>query len=126
MKKLSIGGKFDWYIDTLYKSWIFIRDLSDEEIETNIFEDFIVGVTSYFSKNNIDELKENGLIDEVISEQSLLLRKKVLELDNSKLWNIDSVKNNLTWLQVFELSDSIKEKLHEMWTDEELEYLKTM
>ncbi|MGG5341223.1 hypothetical protein [Enterococcus sp. AZ192] len=126
MKKLSMGGKFDWYIDTLYKSGVFIRDLSDEDIETNIFEDFIVGVTSYFSKNNIDGLKENGLIDEAISEQSLFLRKKVLGLDNSELWNIDSVKNNLTWLQVLELSDSIKEKLHEMWTDEELEYLKTM
>lgn len=126
MKKLSIGGKFDWFLDTLNKSGVFIRDLSDKEIETYIFEDLIVGATSYFSKNNLKDLKENGMIDEKIEETTLILREKILDIDNSGLWNIDSVKKDSSWLEIFELSDCIKKKVHEMWTEEEIAYLKTI
>ncbi|CUL46979.1 conserved hypothetical protein [Listeria monocytogenes] len=48
--KITIGGKFDWFIDTLEKSGMFILELSNEEIETFIFEDFIVGVTFFLVK----------------------------------------------------------------------------
>ncbi|WP_086314428.1 hypothetical protein A5821_001996 [Enterococcus sp. 7F3_DIV0205] len=126
MKKLSLGGKFDWFIDTLNKSGLFILNLSDKEIETFIFEDLIVGVTSFFSKNNLIELKENGLIDEEIEEKAYLLRKKILNIDNTDLWNIDSVRQSSEWLDIFELSDELKKKLHERWSDEEIEYLKTI
>ncbi|MGO2963956.1 MAG: hypothetical protein ACTIDE_15215 [Carnobacterium maltaromaticum] len=47
MEKLSIGGKFGWFLDTLSKIGIFVKNLSDREIETYIFEDFIVGVISF-------------------------------------------------------------------------------
>ncbi|MGX7264552.1 hypothetical protein [Enterococcus crotali] len=125
MKKLSLGGKFDWFIDTLNKSGLFILNLSDKEIETFIFEDLIVGVTSFFSKNNLIELKKNGLIDEEIEEKAYLLRKKILNIDNKDLWNIYSVRQSSEWLDIFELSDELKKKLHERWSDEEIEYLKS-
>ncbi|MBC1467930.1 hypothetical protein HB979_04315 [Listeria welshimeri] len=126
MKKLSLGEKFDWFIDTLNKSGIFILNLSNKEIETFIFEDLIVGVTSFFSKNNLIELKENGLIDEEIEKKAYLLRKKILNIDNTNLWNIDSVRQSSEWLDIFELSDELRKKLHERWTDEEIEYLITI
>ncbi|MBC1412690.1 hypothetical protein IBB74_07995 [Listeria welshimeri] len=126
MKKLSLGEKFDWFIDTLNKSGIFILNLSNKEIETFIFEDLIVGVTSFFSKNNLIELKENGLIDEEIEKKAYLLRKKILNIDNTNLWNIDSVRQSSEWLDIFELSDELSKKLHERWTDEEIEYLITI
>ncbi|MBC1344970.1 hypothetical protein HB799_12965 [Listeria welshimeri] len=126
MKKLSLGEKFDWFIDTLNKSGIFILNLSNKEIETFIFEDLIVGVTSFFSKNNLIELKENGLIDEEIENKAYLLRKKILNIDNTNLWNIDSVRQSSEWLDIFELSDELSKKLHERWTDEEIEYLITI
>lgn len=126
MKKLTIGGKFDWFMDTLNKSGVFVRTLSDKEIETYIFEDLIVGAVSCFNKNNLKELKDDGIIDEEIEEATLLLREKILLIDNSDIWNIDSVKTDSNWLDIFELSDWIKKKVHEMWTDEELEYLKTI
>ncbi|WP_088840904.1 hypothetical protein [Listeria sp. ILCC797] len=126
MKKLSLGEKFDWFMDTLNKSGRFILDLSDEEIETFIFEDLIVGVTSFFSKNNLKELRENGLIDEEIEKKTYYLRKKVLDIDNTNLWSISSVKESSEWLDVFDLSDCLKEKLHEKWTEEEIAYLKTI
>ncbi|MBL1230540.1 hypothetical protein IW492_15015 [Enterococcus sp. BWB1-3] len=125
MKKLSLGEKFDWFIDTLNKSGMFILDLSNEEIETFIFEDLIVGVTSFLSKNNLNELKENGLIDEEIEKDAYLLRKKVLNIDNTNLWNIDSVRQSSEWLDIFKISDELKKKIHERWSDEEIEYLKT-
>lgn len=126
MKKLSLGEKFDWFIDTLNKSGIFILNLSNKEIETFIFEDLIVGVTSFFSKNNLIELKENGLIDEEIEKKAYLLRKKILNIDNTNLWNIDSVRQSSEWLDIFDLSDELSKKLHERWTDEEIEYLITI
>lgn len=126
MEKLTLGGKFDWFMDTLEKSGMFILKLSNEEIETFIFEDLIVGVTSFFSKNNLIELKENGLIDENIEEQAALFREKVLNLDNTSLWNISSVRQSSEWFDVFKLSDDMKNELHERWSDEEIEYLKTI
>lgn len=126
MKKLTLGEKFDWFIDTLEKSGMFILDLSDKEIETFIFEDLIVGVTSFFSKNNLLELKENGLIDEDIEKNTYLLRQKVLSIENTSLWNINSVRQNSEWLVIFKLSDELKRKLNEKWSDEEIEYLRTI
>lgn len=105
---------------------MFILDLSDKEIETFIFEDLIVGVTSFFSKNNLLELKENGLIDEDIEKNTYLLRQKVLSIENTSLWNINSVRQNSEWLVIFKLSDELKRKLNEKWSDEEIEYLRTI
>ncbi|MBC1542841.1 hypothetical protein [Listeria cossartiae] len=126
MKKLTIGGKFDWFIDTLEKSGMFILELSNEEIETFIFEDFIVGVTSFFSKNNLDELKANEIIDADMERNAYLLREKVLKIDNTNLWNINSVRQNSEWLDIFRRSDELKRQLKERWSDEEIEYLKTL
>ncbi|EDN9145580.1 hypothetical protein FVB62_11130 [Listeria monocytogenes] len=126
MKKLTVGGKFDWYIDTLEKSGMFILELSNEEIETFIFEDFIVGVTSFFSKNNLSELKANEIIDEDMEKNAYLLREKVLKIDNTDLWNINSVRQSSEWLDIFRRSDELKHQLKERWSDEEIEYLKTL
>ncbi|EAE7960929.1 hypothetical protein FH012_12835 [Listeria monocytogenes] len=126
MKKLTVGGKFDWYIDTLEKSGMFILELSNEEIETFIFEDFIVGVTSFFSKNNLSELKANEIIDEDMEKNTYLLREKVLKIDNTDLWNINSVRQRSEWLDIFRRSDELKRQLKERWSDEEIEYLKTL
>ncbi|EAH0313179.1 hypothetical protein D3H01_08895, partial [Listeria monocytogenes] len=125
-KKLTVGGKFDWYIDTLEKSGMFILELSNEEIETFIFEDFIVGVTSFFSKNNLSELKANEIIDEDMEKNTYLLREKVLKIDNTDLWNINSVRQSSEWLDIFRRSDELKRQLKERWSDEEIEYLKTL
>lgn len=105
---------------------MFILELSDVEIETFIFEDLIVGVFSFFSKKNLNELKGNGLIDEEIAKNAFLLREKVLAIDNGNLWNIKSVRESAEWLDIFKLSDWLKEKLHERWSGEEIEYLKTI
>ncbi|EED2042994.1 hypothetical protein G4T76_002740, partial [Listeria innocua] len=123
MKKLTVGGKFDWFIDTLEKSGMFILELSNEEIETFIFEDFIVGVTSFFSKNNLSELKANEIIDEDMKKNAYLLREKVLKIDNTDLWNINSIRQSSEWLDIFRRSDELKRQLKERWSDEEIEYL---
>lgn len=105
---------------------MFILDLSNKEIETVVFEDLIVGVTSFFSKNNLIELKENGLIDGDIEEKAYLLREKILSIDNTDLWNVDSVRQSSEWLDIFELSDELKKQLYNRWSDEEIKYLKTI
>lgn len=71
MEKLSNGGKIDWFLDTLHKTSVFVKTLSDTEIETYIFEDFIVGVISFMHTKNLQELKEYGVINDKIVEMSL-------------------------------------------------------
>ncbi|MBC9810249.1 hypothetical protein [Carnobacterium maltaromaticum] len=126
MEKLSIGGKFDWFLDTLSKSGIFVKKLSDTEIETYIFEDFIVGVISFMHTKNLQELKEYGIIDDKIMKMSLDLREKTMKLDNTDLWNVESVKQASVWLEILELSDDIKSLINTKWTKEEIDYLKTV
>ena len=126
MEKLSIGGKFDWFLDTLSKSGIFVKKLSDTEIETYIFEDFIIGVISFMHTKNLQELKEYGIIDDKIMKMSLDLREKTMKLDNTDLWNVESVKQASVWLEILELSDDIKSLINTKWTKEEIDYLKTV
>ena len=126
MEKLSIGGKFDWFLDTLSKSGIFVKKLSDTEIETYIFEDFIVGVISFMHTKNLQELKEYGIIDDKIMKMSLDLRERTIKLDNSELWNVESVKHSSVWLGILGLSDELKSLINTKWTVEEIDYLKTV
>ncbi|WP_317943699.1 hypothetical protein [Carnobacterium maltaromaticum] len=126
MEKLSIGGKFGWFLDTLSKSGIFVKNLSDTEIETYIFEDFIVGVISFMHTKNLQELKEYGIIDDKIMKMSLDLREKTMKLDNTDLWNIESVKHSSVWLGILVLSDELKSLINTKWTVEEIDYLKTV
>lgn len=126
MEKLSIGGKFGWFLDTLSKSGIFVKNLSDREIETYIFEDFIVGVISFMQTKNLQELKEYGIIDDKIMKMSLDLRERTIKLDNSELWNVESVKHSSVWLGILDLSDELKSLINTKWTVEEIDYLKTV
>ncbi|HHT5797154.1 TPA: hypothetical protein ACSZA9_13360, partial [Listeria monocytogenes] len=42
------------------------------------------------------------------------------------LWNINSVRQSSEWLDIFRRSDELKRQLKERWSDEEIEYLKTL
>ena len=124
MPKLTIGGKFEWFMNTLEECGIFVRKLSDREIEFYIFEELIIDAGSFLYQDNLEELEENGFISSEIKENALLLREKILGIKHTYLWNIESIRKSSEWLEIFELSDDIKREVHKMWTDEELEALK--
>ena len=126
MKTISVGQSFKLYMLTLNQCGMNILNMSDELIEYNILEEFIIGSTSFFSKFTLDRLLEHGLIDENIYNRSELLQQKVMKLDNSNLWNVESIKKDSEWKEVLELADKIKELIYEKWTMDEINQIFTM
>jgi len=121
VNKITIGKLFELYLDTLDKCGENSKNLSDEMIEYNIFEEFIVGVTSFLASNSLDDLLDNGLIDEQIYCNSEELRRYTLELDGSNQWNISSFRNAESWNKIMVLSDKIKQQIQQKWNKEEIQ-----
>lgn len=123
VNKIAIGKLFELYLDTLDKCGESTRNLSDEMIEYNIFEEFIVGVTSFLANNSLNDLLDNGLIDEHIYSDSEELRKHTLELDGSNQWNVSSFRNTESWKEIIVLSDKIKHQIQQKWNEKEIKEL---
>ena len=120
MVKITVGKLFELYLDTLEMCSENTKLLSDEAIEYNIFEEFIVGITSFFASVSLDRLIDNGLIDEQIYNDSEHLRTLTLELDGSAQWNLISFKNSESWDEIIKLSDKIKDNLRKKWTEQDI------
>lgn len=74
----------------------------------NIFEEFIVGITSFLAPASLKRLMDNGLIDEQIYKDSEYLRTLTLKLDGAAQWNITSFRNSESWNEIIKMSDKIK------------------
>ena len=120
MEKIAVGKLFELYLDTLELCSEDTKLLSDELIEYNIFEEFIVGITSFMAPVSLDRLLDNGLIDKQIYNDSEYLRDLILRLDGTAQWNVISFKNSESWNQVIKLSDKIKSLLREKWTEQDI------
>lgn len=121
MRKITVGKLFELYLDTLENCGENTKKLSDEMIEYNIFEEFIVGVTTFLANNNLDILLEYGLIDEQIYSDSERLRAYTLSIDNSDQWNVLSFRNTQSWDEIMKLSDDIKNQIKIKWDENDIE-----
>lgn len=99
----------DLFLDTLSKCGTFLLVETDEKIEHYIFEEFDIGVISFFYKNTLEILFRNGLISKIVLDKSILLKQLVEELQNNNEWNIESFRSSPKWKVLLELSDNIKE-----------------
>lgn len=113
MDKITVSKLFELYWDTLEMCGKDTKLLSDELIGYNIFEEFIVGITSFFAPNSLKRLIDNGLIDEQIYKDSEYLRLLTLKLDGTSRWNVKSFKDSEEWNEIIRLSDKIKKRLRE-------------
>jgi hypothetical protein len=109
--EISINKLMEFYVDTLEKCGTNLLKMSDEDIEYNIFEEFDVGAISFLHDDTLAKLKGANLLTEEISQKSSLLRNKFLLLQNTDLWNVDSVKISKNWSEILKLSDEIKSLL---------------
>lgn len=103
----------EFYVDTLKKCGTNLLKMSDEDIEYNVFEEFDVGAISFLHDNTLSKLEKANLITKEISKKSSVLRSKFLRLQNTDLWNVDSVRNSKKWNEILKLSDEIKSLLHQ-------------
>ena len=103
--------RYELFEEALSHCGKFILNLADEDIEYHIFEEFDGDCTSFLNKYNLNLLRQSGKITMEIVDMALELSSKFRVLENTKLWNVQSVKSSKEWLEVLELSDYIKKEL---------------
>lgn len=108
MKEISEQELLVFFNDTLEKCGTFLLKEDDETIEYNIYEDFDIGVHSFLHKESLQKLYETGLISLEKLNKSILLRDKVIELQNSNEWGIEHFRISEKWKKIMILSDKIK------------------
>ncbi|EDN9714862.1 hypothetical protein KIX39_001343 [Listeria monocytogenes] len=123
MKKLTTEQSFEYYLSSLCMLGMHTINLSDEEIEYEIFEELAIDYPAALSPYTRELLVDNDIIDRELSLLSKQLQTKLFELDGGILWNVKALRTTPKWKEVLQLSDEIKELIHQKWTDEELDYL---
>ncbi len=108
MRSITIEKLFQMYMSTFNHCGEFLLDLSDEKIGTYIFEEFDIEATTFLHHNTLNKLKNAGFIDEEECSLSEMLRRNFMKLQGTALWNIESVKTTVEWLEIMQLADRIR------------------
>ena len=108
IKDITVSELFQFYMDTLKKCGIYLLSAENKVIEYNIFEEFDIGLVSFFHKNSLLRLVSGGFINCEVMEKSLKLRCLVNQLQQSDDWNVGAVKKSSAWREVLDLTDKIK------------------
>ncbi|MDL2302585.1 hypothetical protein LJC58_09575 [Lachnospiraceae bacterium OttesenSCG-928-D06] len=120
MNRITFGKLFELYCDIFETFGIYLLHETDEMIDYYVFEATDINI-GYCSGRILNLFLDEGIINEEISADSSLLLKKFRSIENTDLWNAESVKNSLEWLELMEQSEKIKKMIKAKWTDEELE-----
>ncbi|EFR95051.1 hypothetical protein MXK52_00640 [Listeria innocua] len=123
LKKLTTEQSFEYYLSSLCMLGMHTINLSDEEIEYEIFEELAIDYPAALSPYTRELLVDNDIIDRELSLLSKQLQTKLFELDGGILWNVKALRTAPEWKEILRLSDEIKGLIHQQWTDEELDYL---
>lgn len=108
MEQITEQKLLEFYNDTLDKCGTFLLDEDDETIEYNIYEEFDIGIHSFFHIDSLQRLYNSGLISADKLNESILLRNKVIELQSTVEWNFEHFKTSKNWKEIMKLSDKIK------------------
>lgn len=108
MEQITEQELFEFYNDTLNKCGVFLLQEDDETIEYNIYEDFDIGIHSFFHPDSLQRLYDSGLISEDKLNESILLRNKVIDIQNTDEWGFEHLRTSEKWKEIMTLSDKIK------------------
>lgn len=125
LKELTIGESFNGFFNSL-KEKNNLENMTDQELYNYIFEDFLGDIVAYLSPYTLDRLENEGIIDEDIYSLAKNIRNELFEMINGPLWNVNSVKISKEWSKIFEDLKKLDILVRKKWTEEEIEYLKTI
>lgn len=108
MEQITEQKLLEFYNDTLDKCGTFLLDEDDETIEYNVYEEFDIGVHSFFHKDSLQRLYDSGLISADKLKESTMLYNKVIDLQNTDEWDFEYFKTSEKWKEIMQLSDRIK------------------
>ena len=107
MTEISTDHLYDLYLDAVGRCTSELRNLTDEEIEYNLFEEFDVGAHSFLHEDNLAKLRDAGFIDDEMLALSREVRQRWLALQK-RSWSIEEVKTRKEWQDLFEFCDRLK------------------
>ena len=103
--------KYELFKVALTHCGTFLLNLPNEDIGYHLFQEFDGDCISFLNEDYLTQLLYSGKIMPQIVDMSLALSKKLRTLENTELWNIQSVRENQKWLEILELSDKIQAML---------------
>jgi len=109
MTEISTAELYDLYLDAVGRCTSQLRNLTDEEIGYNLFEEFDIGAHSFMHDDSLTKLRHGGFIDDEMLAISREVRKRWLALQK-RSWSIAEVKTWKEWQELFELCDRLKLK----------------
>jgi hypothetical protein len=92
MKEISPDELYSLYKDTLYKCQSKIFNYADDIVEMMVFEDFVIGATSFLHDNSLNRLLDNHLIDKKQYDLSRRIRALFLEIEDCGELTMDFLK----------------------------------
>jgi hypothetical protein len=108
MEQITEQQLLEFYNDTLDKCGTFLLDEDDDTIEYNIYEDFDIGIHSFFHINSLQKLYDSGLISADKFNESMLLHNKVIDLQDTDEWGFEHFRTSESWKEIMKLCDKIK------------------
>jgi hypothetical protein len=108
MDQISDKELLELFNDTLNKCGIYLLNEDDEIIQSNIYEDFDIGVHSFLHLDSLQKLYDKNLISIGKLNKSILLHSKVIDLQNLYEWKFEYFRISEKWKEIMILSDEIK------------------
>lgn len=102
----TIAELYDLYLDTLERCSSSARQLTDEELLCNLFEEFDVQARSYLHEVCLAKLHAAGLIDDEDVKQSKEIRSRWISLE-SRQWTTNEIRCESEWDAIFKLCDDL-------------------
>ena len=126
MKEISPEELYSLYKDTLYKCQSKIFNYADDIVETMVFEDFVIGATSFLHDDSLNTLINNHLIEKKQYDLSREIRALFFEIEDCEELTMDCLRGQSEkWKHLTSLVDEavagVKNEV--VLLDCELEYI---
>lgn len=106
--QLTVVQVYDLYLDTLTGVSTKLRVAPDEMVETAVFEDFHMGVLSFFHESTLHRLIEAQLITDEEAQLAARIYRAVCNLETSEDWNIARFRVADTWSTLLGLVEQLR------------------
>ena len=112
MNEFTQDEIFDWFKSIFSYCGTFLLKMNDEDIMYYLFEELDSDATSCLHINTLQNLKNNGYIDEQTLLLCQTLREQYMELNAQKPWSVEEIRRDEKWLELFHLADAIKTRMN--------------
>ena len=110
-KRIDFEPIYECFKAGLSHCGVFLLELSDEDIEWHLFEEFDTDCVSFLHESTLNQLLKAGKITPYVADMSLMLSRRFRALENTSAWDVSAVRSSPVWLELFLLSDKIKKYL---------------